>query len=277
MSTQTPQAPGWGPPTTTPSPNPMRNGLGTAAFILGIAGIFTVVFPILALPAGITGLVLGILGYRRAQQGHADNGKLALAGTIISAIATGTATVLIIIAGAILIGASTTADKQATSAAPVTTEFSAPASIPTDTTPDATEPPTSAPTSDLAIGDTGSFTSDDGGAADITVTKIEAATRDPSEFGEHASHGWYVVVHLKATGTSGSYDANSFDFYAKASNGYHAEDAEYLDSWGPALEGGTLHSGEHISGTIVYDMPTRHGKLVYSPNYDGEPLATWSY
>ncbi len=177
---------------------------------------------------------------------------------------------------AIAIGGSSTNGKQATTAAPATTEFSSPASTPTDTTPDVTEPPASN-ISDLAAGDTGSFTSEDGGAADIAITKIESATRDPSEFGERASHGWYIVVHLKATGTSGSYDVNSSDFYVKASNGYHSEDAEYLDSWGPALEGGTLHNGEHVSGTIVYDMPTRHGKLVYSPNYDGEPLATWSY
>jgi predicted secreted protein len=176
---------------------------------------------------------------------------------------------------AVLISGSSTGSKQTTVATPTTADFSAPASTPTDTTPDVTEPPANTP-SDLAAGDTGSFTSD-AGAGDITVTKIQAATRDPGEFGERAKHGWYVVIHLKATGTSGSYDVNSFDFYAKASNGYHTEDAEYLESWGPALDGGTLHSGEHISGTIVYDMPTKHGKLVYSPNLDGEPLATWSY
>jgi hypothetical protein len=146
---------------------------------------------------------------------------------------------------------------------------------PADTTPDVTEPPASAPAA-LAVGETGSFTSDEGDA-DITVTKVEAATRDPSPYGDRATHGWFVVVHLKATGNSGSYDVNSFDFYVKSSSGYHTEDPEYLESWGPVFEGGTLHAGEHLSGTIVYDVPTRHGKLVYTPNFDNEPLATWSY
>lgn len=178
---------------------------------------------------------------------------------------------------AVLLSGGSTGDKQA---APATTQaaFTPPASAPADpvdTTPDVTEPP-STPARDLAVGGTGSFTSDEG-AADITITKVTVASRDPSEFGERAKHGWFVVVHVKAAGTSGSYDVNSFDFYAKSSNGFHTEDATYLDSWGTVLEGGTLQDGEHISGTIVYDVPTRHGKLVYSPNYDNEPLATWSY
>ena len=147
---------------------------------------------------------------------------------------------------------------------------------PPDSTPDVTSPPASAP-SELAVGDTGSFTSDGGGAADITVTKVDAATREPGEFGDTPEHGWFVILHVTETGTGGSYDVNPLDFYAKASNGFHAEDTAIVTHWGPSLDYGTLHDGEHLSGTLVYDVPTRHGKLVYSPNYQGEPLASWSY
>src|SRR6266508_2066375 len=135
----------------------------------------------------------------------------------------------------------------------------------------ATEVPTSPPA------DTGSTTSDGGGAADITVTKVDAATREPGEFGDTPEHGWFVILHVTETGTGGSYDVNPLDFYAKASNGFHAEDTAIVTHWGPSLDYGTLHDGEHLSGTLVYDVPTRHGKLVYSPNYQGEPLASWSY
>ncbi len=179
---------------------------------------------------------------------------------------------------AVLLSSSSSGDKKA--AAPAATEgpTSPPwdtGTAPTDSSPDVTQPPAAAP-SELAIGDTGSFTSDEGDA-DITITKVQTATRDPAPYGDRPSHGWFVVFHVKAIGTRGSYDVNSFDFYVKSSNGYHTEDPEYLDSWGPSLESGTLHSGEHLSGTIVYDAPTKHGKLVYSPNLDSEPLASWTF
>jgi hypothetical protein len=178
---------------------------------------------------------------------------------------------------AVLLAGGSSGDKHATATAPVTTEFIPPPSAPPDTTPDMTAPPTPVTAGKLAIGETGSFTSEDGSAADITITKVEVTTRDPSPYGERAKHGFFVVFHVKTSGTSGGYDVNTFDFYATSSNGYHTEEPEYLDSWGPTFEGGTVHEGEHQSGTIVYDLPTRHGKLVYSPNFDNEALATWSY
>jgi Domain of unknown function (DUF4352) len=173
----------------------------------------------------------------------------------------------------IAIGGNSTGGKQAT------TGFTAPASTPTDATPDVTSPPASTPASEFVAGDTGSFNSGDGGAADITVTKIEIAKTVDIILGdvELPKHGFYVIAHVKVTGTSGSYDINPIDFYIKSSNGYHTENPEYFDKPGPPLDSGTLHEGEHISGTIIYDAPTKHGKLAYSPNYDGEPLATWSY
>jgi len=119
----------------------MHNGFGTAAFILGIAAIFTVAFPILALPAGITGLVLGIMGYRRTQRGQADNGKLAMVGTIVSAVATGTATIIVVVAGAILIGAGV--GDQTSSSAPAVTALPASA-FPSTASPSPTDPPATA-------------------------------------------------------------------------------------------------------------------------------------
>src|SRR6266508_3271178 len=65
------------------------------------------------------------------------------------------------------------ATKNATQATEVPTSPPADTgTTPPDSTPDVTSPPASAP-SELAVGDTGSFTSDGGGAADITVTKVD--------------------------------------------------------------------------------------------------------
>ena len=67
------------------SPQP-RNGLGVTALVLGIIALlfcWTVVAGVLA----IVGLVLGIIGMGRARRGQATNRGVALAGTIISALA----------------------------------------------------------------------------------------------------------------------------------------------------------------------------------------------
>jgi hypothetical protein len=39
----------------------------------------------------------------------------------------------------------------------------------------------------------------------------------------------------------------------------------------------TLAAGETASGKLVFDVPSRHGQIVYAPNYDGQPVAEWSY
>jgi hypothetical protein len=72
---------------------------------------------------------------------------------------------------------------------------------------------------------------------------------------------------------------NPFEFYVTGRNGSHYETGTFSDVWGPTFDGGTLHNGEHITGTIVYDVALGavHGKIGYSPNLDGVPLAMWAY
>ena len=60
-----------------------RNGLGTAALVLGILGIIP--FTLLLLPA-VLGIVFGIVGRRRAKRGEATNGGTALAGIICGSV-----------------------------------------------------------------------------------------------------------------------------------------------------------------------------------------------
>jgi hypothetical protein len=176
---------------------------------------------------------------------------------------------------AALVGDNADSGKRATAAAPATTE-----AAPTDET--AQEAPT--PAVELAIGDTASITAEDGDA-EIAVTRIQAATAQPGMKvnglqvldPEPAKHGFYVIAHVKVTGTRGSLDINPFDFYVKSAGGFHTEDAEYLDAWGSALDAATLHAGEHVAGTIVYDVPSRHGKLAYAPNYGAGAVATWTF
>jgi phosphate/sulfate permease len=68
-------------------PQKPRNGLGTAALILGILAILTIITifggPIL----GIIAIILGFIGRGRAKRGEATNGGMAMAGIVLGAIA----------------------------------------------------------------------------------------------------------------------------------------------------------------------------------------------
>ena len=63
-----------------------KNGMGTAALVLGILAIITSWSVVGGLGLGITGLVLGLIGRRRAKHHEATNGGVALAGAICSGI-----------------------------------------------------------------------------------------------------------------------------------------------------------------------------------------------
>ncbi|PRX50486.1 MmpS family membrane protein [Prauserella shujinwangii] len=67
----------------------MRNGLGTAGFVLGLVGAVFALIPIvgvIAWPLVILGLIFGILGFLRVRKGQASNRGLAIAGIALSAI-----------------------------------------------------------------------------------------------------------------------------------------------------------------------------------------------
>jgi hypothetical protein len=72
------------------APAPVRNGLGTAALVLGIIGAVTGFVPLLFWLGGLLGLlalVLGLMGRGRAKRGEATNKGAATAGAILGLIA----------------------------------------------------------------------------------------------------------------------------------------------------------------------------------------------
>lgn len=80
---RTQQSPGTHPGGAPAQP---QNGLGLAALILGIVAFLTSWFPLLGIPVGVVGLILGILGLNKVKKGLATNRGMALAGVILSAI-----------------------------------------------------------------------------------------------------------------------------------------------------------------------------------------------
>ncbi|MET9495037.1 DUF4190 domain-containing protein [Streptomyces sp. NPDC006552] len=71
-----------------------RNGLGTAALILGVIGALSGLVPFLFWLAGILGvvaLILGLTGRGRAKRGEATNKGVALAGAVLALVSLGLA------------------------------------------------------------------------------------------------------------------------------------------------------------------------------------------
>ncbi|WP_353943031.1 DUF4190 domain-containing protein [Streptomyces sp. HUAS MG91] len=97
MSQTQPQQHPQYPPFQQPQHQPQqaaRNGLGTAALILGVIGALSGVIPFLFWLAGILGviaLILGLTGRSRAKRGEATNKGVALAGAILGLVAMGLA------------------------------------------------------------------------------------------------------------------------------------------------------------------------------------------
>lgn len=74
-----------------------RNGMGTAALVIGavalVLAVLIIFFPIAAL-LGVIGAILGIIGMRRATRGEADNRPHAVAGLVMGLIAIAIAVVI---------------------------------------------------------------------------------------------------------------------------------------------------------------------------------------
>jgi hypothetical protein len=84
------QGPGWSQAGGYPAATGRRNGMGTAALVLGVVGLVLVVlllFSPLGAFLGLLAVLFGILGLIRANRGEADNRGQAVTGLITGAIA----------------------------------------------------------------------------------------------------------------------------------------------------------------------------------------------
>ncbi len=118
----------------------------------------------------------------------------------------------------------------------------------------------------------------------LTVESANVTTQSADGSGKAPANGYYVVVHVKAAAdssyTSGWYVSES-DFYDLV-NGQH-----YGNGYGNAfhaLASGQANSlstllaaGETTDGWLSFDVPSRHGEIVYAPTSNLPPIAEWSY
>jgi hypothetical protein len=77
----------WGSEPTAYGAPTRRNGLGTAALVLGVIAVVTSITIVGGVVLGLLALVLGVIGRRRANRREADNGGVALAGAVLGGVA----------------------------------------------------------------------------------------------------------------------------------------------------------------------------------------------
>jgi len=152
------------------------------------------------------------------------------------------------------------------------------------------EPPTPTPSGpdQLSTGQTETIAD----STDTTVgtVKVEDPTvttspADPS-YGSRPAHGWYVIVKIDMAADPGYTDGWGVcdcDFYAlvggrhyDSGNGNSYEALKDYQS-AQSISFTNLGAGESAAGYVAFDLPSRHGKIVYSPNSDSQPVAEWSY
>jgi len=157
---------------------------------------------------------------------------------------------------------------------------------PSQPTPNYTSPtapqPSGPPTG--PIGDTLTITQDGQDAARVTITRVASSTQpaDPT-FMDGPQNGQFVTAHVKVEvlpSFTGGFDVGAVDLYAKV-NGQHFDESNGNAMEAPGtsseLNYTTLTAGESAAGTLVFDLPSAHGKIAYAANLDGRPLGWWRF
>jgi len=142
-------------------------------------------------------------------------------------------------------------------------------------------PPATTPET-LRIGQAATVTMDGTDAAKLMVVSVKASTRPADEYGSPPQHRYFLTVEVRATAlpsNSNGFDIGAIDFYALLGGSHFEEgNGNALDAPGADNElYATLNAGESTSGTLVFDVPSKHGKITYSPVDQGGPIAYWTF
>jgi hypothetical protein len=177
---------------------------------------------------------------------------------------------------AAVVAACGTGEQVATSPAP-SDSHSTTRSTPT---PEPVEDDTTDEPATLALGDTATITTDGQDSGEITVSKLRITTRPYDEFGSPPKRDYFLIFTMKLSAT-GNLEVFDSDFYVLTGKGEHidATDGNAFDAidYDDALSLVELHEGEHKTGLLAFDAPSKHGKLAYAPNYEGGPIVVWKF
>ncbi|MFF9914488.1 DUF4352 domain-containing protein [Streptomyces sp. NPDC013457] len=217
-----------------------RNGLGTAALVLGIIGTVSGFIPFLFWLAGILGLIaliLGLTGRGRVKRGEANNKGVTTTGAIL-----GLAALILSVVGVVVTYVLVSdAVNDAAKAADKSIQDSAPQD-PSDSTGKGNAG------KGLAAGDTAIYD-------DIKVTVSEAKSYKPSEFAAGHTEGnkAYQVTVVIENGGKEKFDAALVTLTARAGNDGVTAEQVFDDKVGTGFSGSILPGKK---STVVYAFDT---------------------
>jgi hypothetical protein len=214
---------------------------------------------------------------------------------VLSAIAGGL--IAIVAAVALLVGAlgaaASSVDTTDKAAAPKTEQTAPPSSSPefqdpgeegVDPDEDLSEDEFSGPVN-LKVGETAvvseGFGSDSTPLGELTIDKV-TATKSATSYGEteYPDNKWFIKVHVIAKGSKNGFDVNPLDFYVRGDDGSHYDAFDgntFSVTADPELHANSLAKGEKLAGNIVFDVPARHGVIVYAPSMGSDAVGEWSF
>ncbi|MEU8760763.1 DUF4352 domain-containing protein [Streptomyces sp. NPDC048659] len=247
-----------------PSPVAMRNGLGTAALILGIIGTLSGLIPLFFWLAGILGLIaliLGLVGRGRVKRGEASNKGVTLTGAIL-----GLAALILSVVGAVITFSAVSdavdeIDKAIKDSAPKDPAAKSPAGQG-----DAGAKPGKADKDKpLAAGDTVVY--DD----NLKITVSEAKTYAPSEFavGHTKGNKAYQVTVTIENGAKQKIDTTLTTLQARAGKDGATAEQIFDEKVGSGFSGSVL-PGKKATATFAFDAPAAAKDLTVevSPGLD---------
>ncbi|MFF4170928.1 DUF4190 domain-containing protein [Streptomyces sp. NPDC001744] len=218
----------------------MRNGLGTAALILGIIGTLSGLVPLLFWLAGILGLIaliLGFVGKGRVKRGEANNKGVALTGALL-----GLAALILSVVGAVITFTAVSdavdeIDKAVKDAAPKDPKAK-------------DQGAKDQPAKPLADGDTSVY--DD----DLKVTVSDPKAYEPGEFAANHTAGnkAYQVTVVIENGGKKKFDATLVTLNGRTGANGAAAEQIFDEKVGAGFQG-TVLPGKKATLTVAFDTP----------------------
>ncbi|MGN9795765.1 DUF4190 domain-containing protein [Streptomyces sp. NPDC054847] len=243
------------------APTPARNGLGTAALVLGIIGLVFAIIPFLFWIGTILcliALILGIVGRGRAKRGEATNKGVALAGTVLGLLGI----VVSVIIGIVTVMAVDDAVDEINKAVENT--------APKDTTAGGTD---GAAEGDAPKEEGKSLAADETSVYDddVQVTVSAPKPYTPGEFAIGHTKGnkaYQVTITIENAGKE-KFDTSLVTADARAGKDGVTAEQIFDDKAGTGFEG-TILPGKKATVTFAFDAPADAKNLTVevSPGFD---------
>ncbi|MBO4210956.1 DUF4352 domain-containing protein, partial [Micromonospora echinofusca] len=143
----------------------------------------------------------------------------------------------------------------------------------TDTPPPATDDETE----NMAIGDTLILTSSDGDELRVTVQKVTTRKTGCRSYAPEPDNGTYLVADVTVEVVKGTGSINPLYFNFVDSSGTEENGlGGIFAGCGTALSSGVdLAAGTKRSGTVVFDVKSAKGKIVYAELLGGNARGSW--